>query len=227
MAGVGRAASQPALTIVGIGPMRAGGLGARVALHWSPGSGVGLVGETQLQRKTRDGTWIAIASADAGSPMETDLVAGRRYNLRVRSLDEAGNVLDSRRLRVILASRDWASSRIERTPGDWSTTNGGSRLGGALASISADAAISTDFSGAGVALLAPVGPTGGAMRVRIDGGDWVRGDLRDLQPADRALVFSQDLENGTHTLDIAVDEGTIALDSMLFVRTPAAWARRS
>ncbi len=219
--------TSPALTIVAARFLRDEGVGARVRLEGSLPSVAGQVHRTQLQRKLRGGPWKALVSTDGGGSLETTLVPGIRYNLRVRSFDEAGNLLSTRRLRAVLTIRHWDSELIERTPGDWTTTTGDPKLGGALASKTTEAAITTSFKGAGVALVAPIGPEEGAMRIRVDGGEWVIGDLGDVVPAERAIVFGRDLENGEHSLDIAVEHGVITLDSMLFVRTPPAWAPRS
>ncbi len=207
-------------------PLRDGRLGARVAFGATAARAVAEPHRTQLLRKRNGRTWKLVGWAEREGPVETTLVPGKRYEFKVRTLDEAGNVLTSERLRAVLTVRDWASRQLRRTPGDWTTTTGDPRRGepvdGALASRTADAAITTSFQGDGVALVAPVGPAGGAMRVRLDGGDWVRGELSHAEPAERAIVFSRYLRGGAHSLDIGVADGVIALDSMMILRIPRA-----
>jgi hypothetical protein len=215
------------LTIVAAGPVRDGKVGARVRLAEPLGDVAAEVHRTQLLRKAPGGSWRPVASANGGGPVETTLVPGKRYDFRILTLDGAGRPISSRRLRAILTVRHWASEHIDRTRGDWTTTTGDPELGGALASRTADAAITTSFKGDGVALVAPVGPTGGAMRIRVDGGEWETGDLGVAEPTDRAVVFSRHLETGLHSLDIGVADGVITLDSMMIVRTPEAWPPRS
>ena len=217
---------RPALLIVGTHPLRDGKLGARVRIDGLADAD-GETHRTQLQRKVRGGQWRPVVTVAGEGALEATLVPGKRYDFRVRALDEAGNVISARRVRLALSVRHWASKLVDRTPGDWTTTMGDPKLGGALASKSSDAAITTSFSGAGIALVAPTGPTGGAMNIRVDGGDWELGDLSGTEPAERAVVFSRHVENGAHSIDITVGGGVITLDSVLIVRMPQEWPRRA
>jgi hypothetical protein len=216
-----------ALAIVAARPLPNGRIGARVRLEGVPAGIADGVRRTELLRKVRDGGWQHVASVDGAGSIETTLVPDKRYDFRVRTLDESGDLIALRRVRAVLTVRSWASERVRRTPGDWTTTTGDPQLGGALASRTADASIRTSFRGDGVALVAPVGPDWGAMRIRVDDGEWVRGDLSEPQPAERAVVFRRILENGVHSMDIGVADGAITLEAMLIVRVPEAWSRPS
>ena len=211
----------PELSIVGARTLGNGGVGAEVSVDWSPVAGFGPVVRTQLERKVGDGGWQSVAAAAAQAPMQTAVRPGRRYRFRVRSFDDVGAAAVSPAVRVELAVRDPRSSRLALAPDGWITRRG-NIIKRRLIATTPDASLSTDFSGSGVALVGPTGPTRGAIGVRIDGGAWTQDDLRTWESSPRTVVFSQDLEQGAHSLDLRAEADGVAVDAVLIVRTTQA-----
>jgi len=101
---------------------------------------------------------------------------------------------------------------------DW-ITRYGNVIKRRLIATTPDASLSTEFSGSSVALVAPTGPSRGAIGVRVDGGPWVQDDLRAWVPSPRTVVFSQDLDQGRHSLDVRAEADGVAVDAILIVHT--------
>ena len=78
--------------------------------------------------------------------------------------------------------------------------------------------LSTTFSGTAFAIVAPVGPGRGMLRMRLDGGDWKEISLKASKGAQRRVVFSRRVSDDTHTLEIEGYKGQTALDAILIVR---------
>jgi len=76
----------------------------------------------------------------------------------------------------------------------------------------------TEFNGDGVALVAPIGPGRGMLRVRIDGRRWQAVDLDSPRSLQRRIVFSRRLPDGEHRIEVRGLEGRPVIDALLFTR---------
>jgi hypothetical protein len=75
--------------------------------------------------------------------------------------------------------------------------------------------LSTTFDGAALAIVAPVGPKRGVIRVRIDGAGWHRVKLTSTKNAARRVVFSHRFPSGSHSIEIQAIQGRAAIDALL------------
>ncbi|MFV2062853.1 MAG: sigma-70 family RNA polymerase sigma factor [Chloroflexota bacterium] len=212
-------AGRPLLSVVGGRPFKGGGIGARVVVDWVPDAGLGPISNLRLQRRIGRGPWKFVASADAQESLGAVLHPGRRYSFRVHAYYEDGSVTKSPLVGATLTVRDSLSDRLRRPNGGWRTLAQDALGGSVLASTTSDASISTSFTGSKVALVVAMGPANGVIRARVDDGPWRRSDLGEPTRSARRVVLSRDLAKGRHSLDIQVDEGVVALDAVLIVRT--------
>jgi len=208
----------PQLSIIGARTFGNGDVGARVSVDWSPADEFGPVAKARLERKVGNGAWSSGAWADAEGQLKAAIGPDKRYRFRVRSVDEAGSAVVSPVLRAELAVRDPRSRHLALGSDDW-ITRYGNVIKRRLIATTPDASLSTEFSGSSVALVAPTGPSRGAIGVRVDGGPWVQDDLRAWVPSPRTVVFSQDLDQGRHSLDVRAEADGVAVDAILIVHT--------
>jgi hypothetical protein len=119
-----------------------------------------------------------------------------------------------------LSVRDSGSSLwLRPASGGWRTKKAKQAHGGSLLLANQPAeGLATSFMGTAFAVVAPVGPGRGSIRVRVDGGDWRVVDLKATKGAQRRVVFSRRVEDGLHQLEIEGFEGATAVDAILIVR---------
>jgi hypothetical protein len=208
----------PQLSIIGARTLGNGEVGARVSIDWSPADEFGPVAKARLERKVGNGAWTSGAWADAEGQLKAAIGPDKSYRFRVRSVDEAGTAVVSPVVRTELAVRDPRSRHLALTPDDW-ITRYGNVIKRRLIATTPDASLSTEFSGSSVALVAPTGPSRGAIGVRVDGGPWAQDDLGAWVPSSRTVVFSRDLDGGRHSLDVRAEADGVAVDAILIVRT--------
>ena len=75
----------------------------------------------------------------------------------------------------------------------------------------------SEFRGETVAIVAPVGPTRGTIRVRLDEEPWQAVSLAGATNQQRRVVFSRRLADGPHTIKIQRASGQVAVDAILFL----------
>ena len=75
----------------------------------------------------------------------------------------------------------------------------------------------TDVQGTSVALLAPIGPQRGRLRLRIDDGPWQEVDLAAPRGLQQRIVYARSLPAGEHRLEIQGVRGLVALDAILIL----------
>jgi hypothetical protein len=137
----------------------------------------------------------------------------------VRSVDGLGNAARSVPLELRLVVRDSVSPRIEPSTDGWRLKSTSKAVGGSLlVSRSTQSGLLTEFDGRGVGIVAPIGPTRGLFRLRIDGGDWTSVDLSADTSRSRRVVHAVSVSPGRHRLEIDVREGTVAIDAFLILR---------
>lgn len=212
--------SLPEFSVVAARVKRDGDVVARVAVDWRAGEALRATDPMRLERQNPKGAWRSIDPTDAGGVLEAVITGGKRYLFRVSATDEAGSAVVSPTVALEVAVRGPRSKHLRLARNGWITRRG--KINDRLIARSADASISTQFRGTGVALIGPTGPTRGAIGVSLDGGPWAQEDLRTRTDSPRAVVFSQQLGPGRHALDLRAEAVGLGVDAILIVRTPKA-----
>jgi hypothetical protein len=189
----------------------------RVVMRWSVMDTYSKVAQAILQRKIGKGAWRPVPGTRTSA--RVTLKPGRSERFRVRSRDSLGNARTSPSLMTSLVVRDADASAWQLPAGGWHRRAARGALGDTLLVASGStASLRTSLSGRSVAIVAPVGPERGRVRVRIDGGAWQEVTMRRPRSALRRVVFATAFGRGTHRLEIQGLAGKTAIDAVLFVR---------
>ncbi len=190
---------------------------AMTILKWSVTDRLSTVKTSVLQRKIGRSPWRTVRGGSSGA--KVTLKPGRSERFRVRSTDSLGNSSVSPTLALGLIVRDSASQDWQRPASGWKTKSAKSAFGGSLLqAAAATKSIATRFRGDSVAVVAPIGPGRGALRVRLDGGPWRDVSLEHPKGLQRRIVFSRRLGAGAHTLQIQGLTRQSAIDAILITR---------
>jgi hypothetical protein len=84
--------------------------------------------------------------------------------------------------------------------------------------IAPGARVRTEFEGSDVAVVGRLGPSGDPAAVRVDGGSWYR-DPAAAAGASRAVLFSDELGHGRHSLEIRARADGLAVEAILILRS--------
>lgn len=189
----------------------------QVYLQWEATDGLSGVKSTLLQRKMGKGAWKN-AGVSGASSARVWLKPGQDNRFRVRATDEVGNVKNSYSIPGRLAIRDSKNGALNKT-GSWKTKKVKQAYGGSLLIATAGTAtVKTKFDGRAVAVLAPVGNGRGKFRIRVDDGAWQTVNTKMKSGAQRRVVWTAKLDNGSHKIEIQRVSGQPALDGIIFVR---------
>lgn len=183
---------------------------------WSADDEMSRVRKTLLQR-LRGGRWrtLATAGSEGGTRIELSSRTGTR--LRLKGIDGMGNTT-TRTIRTGVRLVDAASGAVDAA-GEWSQVrSSGAITGDLLVSSRRGDTLAADVSGRSVALVAPVGPSRGALKVRLDEGEWTRVSLKASSRKVRHVVFSRAIAGGVHRLELRVVAGSAAVDALLVLR---------
>ena len=183
---------------------------------WSAADRLSAIRTSALQRQVGAGPWRTVASG-IGSATVT-MTPGRRDRFRVRSTDSLGNSSVSQPLSVGLTVQDSGSSAWRFASSGWTAKSAKAAFRGSLlVPGAAPKALISEFRGNTVALVAPVGPTRGTLRVRIDAEPWQAVSLASAANQQRRVVFSRRLADGPHVLKIQRASGQVAVDAILIL----------
>jgi hypothetical protein len=172
-----------------------------------------------LQRKVGNGGWKSLGTRNKSRRVNQSIKPGPLNRFRVRSTDGLGNVATSPSETLRLTLRDSRSSKVVPAGAGWRIQPSGKAIGGSLlAGSKGMGRISTTFDGRAIAVVAPLGPKRGKLRLRVDGGPWRQVSLKSAKGVNRRVVYSRDLAEGNHTLEIAVQKGKVAIDAFIIVR---------
>ncbi len=192
---------------------------AQTYLRWNASDAHSSIATIKLQRKIGSQSWRNAGTGGASSSRVT-LKKGQANKFRVKATDSLGNRSTSKVVEARLSIRDSNSSSWS-TPagGAWRSKSSRKAYGGSLlvANRGTDT-LAGAFSGKAVALVAPVGPKRGALRIRVDGSDWMTVSLKADKAKQRAVVWSRSLSNGPHSVEIQRKGGQTAVDALLIVR---------
>jgi len=187
---------------------------APLVVAWTASDTYSSVKRTTLQRRMGGAAWRTVGSA-SGS-MRVSLVPDRTDRFRIRARDSLGNASTSRALPVRLTVRDSAAASWAQPAGGWSTAKASAALRGSLLQTStADNPLTTSFAGVAVALVAPIGPQRGTLRVRVDGGDWQDVSLHSSTGHQQRIVYARTVADGSHQLEVQAASGQVAVDGIL------------
>jgi subtilisin len=198
-------------------------LGAGVAVHvtWHGRDAGGAIARYQLQQQVAANPWKSVklpaptaVSADRLLALKTD------YGLRVRAIDDSGNVGDWSTIWRRIGLRESDRPSIQYSSPGWTTVLHATASGGSLrTSTTIGASASLTFYGTAVAWVAPVGPGKGTATVLIDGHAFPRTvSLYSVAPGTRRIVFaSGPMASDTHSLVITVAGGRVDLDAILIL----------
>lgn len=209
---------------------QAAGGKAPVKTAWTGADAMTGVARYELAMKTDDGAWATTSTSLSAASWSHAFTPGHRYRLRIRAVDNAGNVglWSTSRLIDLVASPD-ASPAITYL-GAWSIPSGTTLTDGtAHATAAAGATATFGFVGRSVGWLASVGPTSGKVAVYVDGVKVATVDLQRSVRASRQVVFSRSWSSlGTHTVELVslgtAGNATATVDGFYVLRGPVIGA---
>lgn len=197
----------------------AGSAGAtQVYMRWDISDQFSAIRNATLQRKTGPRPWRSIKGSARSA--KVTLTPGQRNRFRVRSKDSLGNQATSGvvETRLILRDSDAASWQLPASGWQRRGRVKGAQRGSLLVARGATDSLRTSFSGKSMALVAPVGPGRGKLRLRIDGGGWLEVSLKRGRVQQRRVVMTRNVGPGTHLLEVQGLSGRTAVDALVFVR---------
>ncbi len=189
---------------------------AQAVFKWTAADRLSAIRTAGLQRQVGSGRWRNVAGGN-GSATVT-MTPGRRDRFRVRATDSLGNSSVSKPLAVGLTVQDSGSSAWRFASTGWLTKPSPAAFGGSLLVPGATPkGLISEFRGETVAIVAPVGPTRGTIRVRLDEEPWQAVSLAGAANQQRRVVFSRRLADGPHSIKIQRASGQVAVDAILFL----------
>jgi len=190
---------------------------AQVTVRWDITDAFSGIHKAVLQRKPGKQRWRPVKSGLRSA--RVSLQPGQRNRLRVQSQDRLGNRSTSKTIEARLVVRDSDAVAWQLPASGWQRRKAKGAQGGALlVARGATGSLSTTFSGRSMALVAPVGPDRGKLRLRIDGEDWIEVDLKRSKAQQRRVVLTRTLGTGMHLLEVRGLSGRSAVDALLIVR---------
>ena len=178
------------------------------------------IGGYEIQRQTDGGAWTLIGTTTARSLSLTETMS-HAYRYRVRARDGAGN------WSAWAAGGSATSTIVQETSaaiawtGSWQAYAYGNASGGATRwSATVGAHANLTFSGRGIAIIAPLGPTRGQASVWIDGVNRGEVNLRRSVGQSRSIVFATTFASlGTHRVELRVaGSQRVDLDAFVILR---------
>ena len=189
---------------------------AEAIFKWTVADRLSATRTVSLQRQVGSRPWQSVAGG-SGSATVT-MTPGRRDRFRVRATDSLGNRSLSKPFAVGLTVQDSASSGWRFASTGWLTKPAQAAFRGSLlVPGAAPKALISEFRGETVAIVAPVGPARGTIRVRLDAEPWQVVSLAGATNQQRRVVFSRRLADGPHAIKIQRASGQVAIDAILIL----------
>jgi hypothetical protein len=176
----------------------------------------------ELESSVDGGAWQA-AAATSGNVRSATAIQDidRAYRYRVRAQDSVGNwspwaegpsgttILVQDRATSITYTGRWTKAVYANASGGTTTY-----------AISSTARARTTFSGRGIALVAPLGPTRGSATVYIDGVSRLKVSFRAAAGKSRVVMYSTTFTTlGTHTIEVRLaGNGRVDIDAFVILR---------
>jgi subtilisin len=180
------------------------------------------IGGYEIEQSVAGGSWVALGSTTGTvRTAPSTQVVGRSYQYRVRARDAVGNWSAWAPGATVTAALISDRAAVVTYSGTWRTLVYANALGGTTRySTSSTARARTTFTGRGVAIIAPVGPTRGRATVYVDGVYRGTVNFRASAGASRRVMFSTAWTTaGTHTIELRVGTtGRVDLDGFVILR---------
>ena len=210
------ATREPVTSMVGARRFGDGSLKAIVRLDWPATTDDQGRTRARIEQRVGDRAWSPLAWTDAGEPLLVEIEPGTALDLRVRSVDAAGDEAVSPVSRLKLVVRTAGSNRLVRSKGDWKTDRGpsGQRQ---LVALAPGARVSTEFRGMDVAVLGRLARARDTIGLRIDDQPWVL-DPDPIARSGRVVLYREGLDAGRHSLDVRAPADGLAVDAILILR---------
>jgi len=200
----------PTIGVPAVAPARgsvAGKNDVPVRIVWA-GTDAGPIASSSLEVSTDGAPYLAGPTPYSASPNSSfvlPLKLGVAYTFRVGAIDAAGNVAIPTESAVVTFVKTENSANGVRYSAAWRKVASTSASGGSLTSATArGATVTYRFTGTGIAILGPVGPTRGVARVSFDGV--AAGSLNAYAEVggSRRALYSRLLAPGAHTVVITL-----------------------
>lgn len=175
----------------------------------------------EIRNRTSSGwsQWRRLAVDQAATQLDVDLVLGKKYEARVRTRDDGGNIGGWS------ASNTFKAMTQQETQftltGGWTSAADSQAMGNRVVRSSRSGANARlSFVGRGVGAVMPTGMPLGEMRICVDKGKAAAVcrtiDLRSYPQGTRRVIgVFNGLPLGTHTLDVTVRNGLVILDGAI------------
>ncbi len=179
-----------------------------ITVDWSATDASGIASMT-LQRQVDGAPWETLDPMNpSDGSAETEIAPGRRYAFRVRAADVFGNRSQWAIGGALIGRLREQDHERATYSGDWRSAADADASGGSVATATASkSAVTFEFTGDGLAWIAPRAPDGGRAAVSVDGGPTTTVDLAADERGDRLVVYRRRLPPGPHTLRITVTSG--------------------
>jgi len=196
---------------------------APTSTSWAPASdATSAIGAYELQRSVDGGAWTSIAATSAGVRTSAGAQTfNRSYRYRVRARDAVGNwgtyALGTTFTSALLEERSSAVSYS----GTWHKyTYSGASGGTTTYTTSSSARVRTTFSGRGIAVVGPMGPTRGSAAIYVDGAYYGTVTFRASSGMSRIVRFSKLFPAvGTHTIEVRpTGNARVDVDAFVILR---------
>jgi spore germination protein YaaH len=194
-----------------------------VRVDWSA-SDAGSITVSSVDISVGGAAFVAAApGATSTNSLIVPLKPGLAYVFRVGAIDAAGNAAVPADSAPLTMAKTENSARSIRYSAGWRRVTSTSASGGSLSSATTKGSSATyRFTGKGIAIIGPFGPTRGSARVSIDGV--AAGSLNAYAgtAGARRILYSKVLAPGSHTLVITLagpaSHSRVDLDALVVMR---------
>ena len=164
---------------------------------------------------------VTITKSTTARKVSTTMSFGNEYRIRLTAADAPGNVSPVRDSAAVIAKLHAEGSTLARYSAGWRTVSASSALGGKTRiSSTKGAKVTITFTGRSFALVAPKGPTRGAIDIYVDGVKQPRVNLSATSTKARRVVFSTSwTSRGKHVITLVVATSRrVDIDGFVIVR---------
>jgi subtilisin family serine protease len=160
-------------------------------IAWTAASDASGIASYRLYQRVNAGAWTLLSQTTSPSALDRALAFGSSYQFMLRVIDRATNVRD-----IVLTPftlvRHQDGSGFATYTGRWRTGGIGTASGGQVHySTQAGARVRFTYTGSGIEVVAPKGPTRGSARIYVDGVLARTVSLRSGSTLARQVIFAR------------------------------------